>query len=265
MTIDFTILKRIHLFEFEDFTWFPDVIRQGMTDYLRFIFRFFKYYDPVVPLIVDVLKTTECHQVVDLCSGGGGPIEMVSKDVNALHETRFILTDKYPNIPAYTYLKQSSNGIIDYMSKQVDAMDVPSDLKGLRTIFSAIHHFRPETVRAIMYDCMKAKTPLAIFDSGDKNIFTILTIIVAHPAIFLLATPFFRPFKWSGIVFTYLIPLIPICTIWDGVVSIIRLYTPKILLAIAEEVDVDAEFQWSAGKKRNVLGMRVAYLIGRPK
>lgn len=28
--------KRIHLFEFEDFSWFPGIIRTGGTDYLRY-------------------------------------------------------------------------------------------------------------------------------------------------------------------------------------------------------------------------------------
>jgi len=61
-----------------------------------------------------------------------------------------------------------------------------------------------------------------------------------------------------------LIPIIPICHIWDGIVSIIRLYKPYELLKIATEVDNET-YCWSAGKMKNKFGMHVAYLIGYPK
>ena len=41
------------LFEFEDLSWFPDVIREGMTDYLRFIFTIGNLYKPIMPVLED--------------------------------------------------------------------------------------------------------------------------------------------------------------------------------------------------------------------
>jgi hypothetical protein len=65
------------------------------------------------------------------------------------------------------------------------------------------------------------------------------------------------------LLFTYLIPVIPFCTIWDGIVSIIRLYKPAELLVIASSVDNDS-YLWKAGKMKSKFGMHVTYLVGYP-
>jgi hypothetical protein len=67
------------------------------------------------------------------------------------------------------------------------------------------------------------------------------------------------------LVFTYLIPLIPLCTIWDGTVSLLRMYSAKELLALAHAADPGNRFSWQVGKKRHWWGPEVTYLIGWPK
>jgi hypothetical protein len=89
-------------------------------------------------------------------------------------------------------------------------------------------------------------------------------MIPFHIIFFFFFTPFFRPFRFSRLLFTYIIPVIPFCQIWDGIVSIIRLYKPEELLGIAKEVDSENYF-WKAGKVKNKFGIRVTYLIGYPK
>src|SRR4051795_7278400 len=105
------------LFEFEDQSWFPDVIREGMTDFLRFIFTLGNLYKPVIPLLTDALQQANANGIVDLCSGSGGPIEQVAillaKEGVAVSIT---VTDKFPNVPAYKLLHIKSKGIINYVS-----------------------------------------------------------------------------------------------------------------------------------------------------
>jgi len=256
---------RIHLFEFEDLEWFPDTIREGMVDFLRYLFKVLKYYSPVVPLLKEALEKTNQSQLLDLGSGGGGAIEFIHKDLEESMQKniKITLSDKYPNINAFEYINQKSKGKIDYTMNSIDASNVDKDLKGFRTLFTVCHHFKPETVKAILKDAVDNKTGIAIFDGGDKNLLTILMIVLLQPLEFIIATPFFRPFRISRILLTYLIPLIPICTIWDGVVSTLRLYHPKELLKFAEETD-DKTYTWKAGKVRNSFGLHITYLIGYP-
>jgi hypothetical protein len=256
----------MRLFEFEDLNWFPNFLREGMTDYLRFILNAANFYYPATTVIMEGLQNADRFKVIDLCSGGGGAIEMVQKNFYNTYKRTLpvILTDKFPNVNAYHLLRQKSGGDISYANESVDAMKVPGNLVGLRTIFSAFHHFDKNQARLVLLDAVKARQPIAVFDGGDKNIFTILGIIIVHPIIFFLFTPLFRPFRWPRIIFTYLLPLIPLCTIWDGVVSILRLHRPAALLAIASSIDDDL-FVWKAGNLKNKGGMKVTYLLGCPK
>ena len=168
------------------------------------------------------------------------------------------------NTNAYKHLKEKNNNQIEFIDYSIDAGNVPKDLKGLRTMFSAIHHFDPESIKKILQNSVDHNAGICFFDGGDKNIFTILGIVIFHPIAFILFTPFFKPFKLSRLFFTYIIPLIPLTTVWDGCVSILRLYSPNELLGFAKQIE-DNNYIWKSGKVRNKLGMNVSYLIGYPQ
>jgi len=254
-----------YLFEFEDLNWFPDTIRESMTDCLRFIITTIDIYQPVIPLLKEGLHKTNTNQIIDLCSGGGGAIEQLRNKLNQQSNSnvKIILTDKYPNKNAFELLSAKSKGNILFSDIPVDAANVPATLKGFRTIFSAFHHFNKAFAKSVIQNAVDTKSGIGIFDGGDKNIFVILGMILIHPIIFIVFTPFFKPFRFSRLLFTYLIPIIPFCQIWDGVVSILRLYKPDELLEMAKEVDHEKYF-WKAGKMKNKFGIHVTYLIGYP-
>jgi hypothetical protein len=252
---------RIRLFEFEDLSWFPDTLRHGMTDYLRFLFDHLDMYAPVLPLLSRSIKDSDENTLLDLCSGSGGPLGRLCRSAE-LSGIRIILSDKFPNLAAYENLNRNSAGRMEYIPYPVDAMQVPPALTGFRSMFSGFHHFDVAAGKNVLKDAVNARSGIAIFDGGDRNIFIILAILVFHPLLFLIFTPFIRPFRWSRILFTYLIPLIPLCTVWDGVVSILHLHSPACMQAMGESAG--PEYRWQSGRLRNRWGMRIGYLIGLP-
>lgn len=249
-------------YEIEDQKWLPSVIREGMTDYLRFLFSVFNLYHPVIPLLRKALEKERSSCVIDLCSGSGGAIERIAEELqkSGIFVT-FVLTDLYPNIQSYGYLSQKTSSSVSYINQPVNATQVPKSLLGFRTLFSGIHHFQPAMIKDILCDAVKSKSGIAIFDGGDKSIWMIILILIFHPIAILLFSPFFRPFRWSRLVFTYVIPLIPLFTVWDGVMSILSLYSPVQLLRLAEKTDAGA-YKWQAGKVSNRFGLSITYLIG---
>lgn len=257
---------RVHLFEFEDFSWFPDVIRTGGTDFLRYLLISSELYKPIIPLINQTLIDINETKIIDLCSGGGGYIEQVYNEINKISEQKIsiTLTDKFPNINAFDFLKNKTNEGINYIDGSTDATNVPKDLKGFRTMFSAVHHFHPEQIKSILKNAIANRAAVGFFDGGEKSIFAILGLIIMHPIAFLIFTPFFKPFKISRLFFTYVLPLIPIYTVWDGVVSILRMYKPEELRQIAESLEAE-NYNWTSGKTKNRFGIRATYLIGYPK
>jgi hypothetical protein len=133
-------------------------------------------------------------------------------------------------------------------------------------MFSAAHHFSEDGIRGVLQNAVSSGCGIGIFDTSEKGLRSILAVPVIcmiHPVIFALCTPFFRPFRWSRLFFTYLLPLIPLYTIWDGCVSVLRTYQPEELLLVAQSTDSPG-YSWRAGNVKNGLGANVAYLLGIP-
>ncbi|MFD2246012.1 class I SAM-dependent methyltransferase [Pontibacter ruber] len=257
---------RLQLFELEDQPWFPHVIRQGMLDFLRFMISKLGAYEEGLPLLQELLERTQQRHVTDLCSGASGGIEGIQKALSKrmgfpVHVT---LSDLYPNIKSYEYLRAQSGGRIDFIPEPVDATAVPATVKGVRTIFSSFHHFPPKAAQAILQDAADKRAAIGIFEGASKTWPELLLLWLVFPFVILLVTPFIRPFKLSRLFFTYLVPLIPLGIIWDGTVSLLRIYTPDMLRKMAANVHAP-NYTWRAGKAGTKPGKYVIYLIGYPE
>lgn len=252
-------------FEFEDQKWFPEMFRNWMTGYLRFLFVTFKLYQPVLPLLKDALDKSNTNQILDLCSGSGGAMESIYENLKLTFDAnvQIFLSDLFPNMLIYNDLEDKTKKGISFISKPVDAINVPSEATGFRTIFSGFHHFDHGTAKKVLQNAVDARQGIGIFDGGNKSVWMVLVIVIIHPLLLFLCTPFLRPFSISRLFFTYLVPVIPFCTVWDGVFSIIRLYKPDELLQMALEVERE-NYTWVSGKVRNEFGMSIAFLIGYP-
>lgn len=255
---------RLHLLELEDQPWFPAVFRDLATDYLQFMQTRFELHKPATKLLGQALRAAGRDQVVDLCSGGGGPISALSAAFAAEGlKVTFTLTDRFPNVPAFSELA-AGNPSISFSREPVDARSVPRELVGFRTMFNAFHHFRPEDAAAVLRDAASAGQPIGIFEIPERRLGMILPMLLLTPLIVLLTTPFIHPFRWRRLFWTYVLPLVPLTCWWDGIVSQLRAYTPAELQALAAGVGV-AGYEWKAGQAPigNSPGS-LTYLIGHP-
>ncbi|TGD79034.1 class I SAM-dependent methyltransferase [Hymenobacter wooponensis] len=257
---------RLQLFEFEDLPWFPRVIRAGMMDYLRFMISALGTYQPIVPLLRDALRQTKQPHILELGAGAGGGTEGVLRTIQntGLPQARICLTDLYPQPAAWQLLASRTPGL-EFEPTAVDATAVPPGLGGFRTVFSAFHHFSPHLAEAILADAVRQRAGIGVFEGAGKHWAEIGLALTVLPVAQLLITPFIRPFRWSRLFFTYLVPLIPLFTMWDGCVSILRMYPPEQLLALAHRADPAGTFTWQAGKVRHWWGPQVTYLVGIPR
>jgi hypothetical protein len=255
-------MGRIHLFEFEDQSWFPSFLRDYGTDFLGFLSNKTRMYKPAIPIIKEGLKKSKTNQIIDLGSGGGGGLiwlnQSLKKDIPNL---KIILTDLYPNISAFkTIQKQAEN--FDFIHTAVDARDVPEYLKGLRTQFLSLHHFKPEDARKILQNAVASGSPIAIFEAQERSLKSLFAMFVSPLTVFLV-TPFIRPFKIGRIIFTYLIPLVPLFVWWDGIVSALRTYSPEEMHQLVKGLQ-DRAFEWKIGRVKSGPGI-ILYLLGSPK
>jgi hypothetical protein len=72
-----------------------------------------------------------------------------------------------------------------------------------------------------------------------------------------------RPATWWRLALTYLVPLLPLLILWDGVVSSLRTYAPADLEKLTAGLGTGG-YRWTSGVLR-AQGMAITYLIGWPQ
>ncbi len=256
-------MARIHLFEFEDLAWFPKNLRDYGTDFLQFLSNKTKLWKPVIPILEETLKKSNTNQLIDLGSGGGGGLLWINEELKKNNpDLKILLTDFYPNTNAFEYTKKQSDNF-DYIETPVDARDVPKELNGLRTQFLSLHHFKPNDAQQILQNAIDSKNSIAIFEAQERSVPSILAMIFS-PITVLLTTPFIRPFKFGRLLFTYLIPIVPLFVLWDGIVSSLRTYSVKEMEGLVSTLENKDSFDWKIGRIKSGPGV-VLYLTGTAK
>ena len=259
-------MNRIDLFEFEDFSWFPDWIRTSVTRLIVVMHKLLNTADDLVPLMQKALNHSKTKHIVDLCSGSGGPMIAVYNELVEKHgseKLKLTLTDLYPNLELASTINKPNLSNLSYKVSPVDASNVPSELPGIRTMIGSFHHMKPDTARKILENAKDSKVPICIYEISDNGFPTVLWWATL-PILFLMAifiTPFVKPLTWKQIAFTYIIPIIPFVFAWDGAVSNARTYNLKDLTLLITGLE-SVDYTWEMGKisKR---GNKI-YLLGIP-
>jgi hypothetical protein len=255
-------MRRIQFIELHDQPWFPASLRDDVIDALQFGLSPLKAYSSIAPLLHDALDSSRSQAIVDMCSGGGGPwlylSRMLSGKVPKIH---VCLTDKYPNTRALRNISAASGNRISFSPQSVDAMNVPGALKGVRTMFTSFHHFSPQRARAILQNAVDDGQNIAIFEMTKRSPLTIALMLPWALTPFFF-TPWIRPFRWSRLLWTYVIPVVPFVFLFDGIVSCLRSYRPEDLREMVKKLTA-AGYQWQIGEQSAAgVEMPITYLIG---
>jgi hypothetical protein len=252
------------LLEFHDQAWFPEILRDSVTDALQFIFGLGGVYRSVVPLLRKAMEQSGSQRIVDLCSGGGGPWLWLNRFFRSDSGSpiKICLTDKFPNAQAYREASEESGGQISYEEKGVDALTVHAKLPGFRTIFGSFHHFTPEQAVSILQNAVDSGEGIGVFEAAKRHPLNILSVAIM-PIAGLLTAPFTRPFRWSRLFWTYIVPVIPFVLYFDGVMSCLRAYSQTELRRLVAQVKAD-DFVWEIGEQKEGLA-RITYLMGYPR
>ena len=256
-------MRRFHLLEIEDQPWCPEFLRTAITDFLRAVMEWFAPYAVAAPLLARALTRAREGEILDLCSGGGGPWRGLLERIPSAGgpAVRVRLSDLYPNHSAYARLEQLSGGRITGEPGSIDATAVPERLTGFRTLFTALHHFQPDAARAILADAVRQRRGIAVFEITRRSLPGLIGMLFL-PVLALLLTPFIRPFRWDRLFWTYLVPVVPLVVWFEGTVSCLRTYTPAELQDLVAGFD---EYHWEVGTVRGPpLITLVTYLIGTP-
>jgi len=246
-------MQRFDLFEIADQNWCPPFVRRAVTDFLATVASRTGIYRPTVEVLKRALERSRSEKVVALCAGSGGGIVDAAKELPP--GTAIVLTDLRP----YAGFSSDSPTMI-YDPRPIDATRIPADLEGARVVYAAFHHFSPNDARAILESAVRAGQPIAVFEGTERSLRGI-AVCLFIPLLVLVMMPFARPVRTLSIVFTYLVPLLPLIMLWDGIVSSLRSYTQSEMQSLSKDLST---FQWEIGVLSGPHREHVAYLLGMP-
>lgn len=227
-------MGRRQLLELEDLSWWPAPWRDAGTSFLALALRLSGHANIVAARIENFLERTGETTVLDMGSGGGGPMGVVAKALRRA-DVRVHLTDLHPNLAAFEAVQAASDGRITYAVESIDATAVPPSLPGLRTMINAFHHLPPEAAQAVLQNAVDGKKPITIIEVVSRGPVAFVGMLLA-PLNFALTLPLQRPVRPMNFVFTYLLPVLPAFVLWDGVVSWLRIYDPDELEAMVRKL-----------------------------
>jgi hypothetical protein len=229
--------------------WFPDVLRDDLTDMLQQSWTSLPPGAPswfripseiVLPWLTQALEETGSNKIVDLCSGGSGPWVFLSRQ-RELDGVEITLTDLYPNIQAFQRARALSNQRLEFVAQPVDA--TKCSIAGFRTMFASMHHLEPDLLAKILKDCVDKNQGFASFEQSARSWPFLLLLFFVHitliaPLVFALTV---KPFRWRRL---YLLPIQALVSFHDGFVSGLRTYSKAEFLQLAHQVDPDGHFEW---------------------
>jgi len=266
-------MKRIQLFEFEDFSWFPGWLRVCMTNLIVILQRMMGVPEVLADLVLDILKKKNITDIVDLGSGSGGVMPEVIKTIHQIDDQKNIkltMTDLFPNTKIIQKFNSSTNDRIRYYESSIDATNIATAPKGLKTMVNSFHHMPPKKARSILESAQRTNQPLLVYEMGENNVPLLIWWLLLPISLIILIimvlfmTPMVKPLTWRQIVFTYLIPIIPICYAWDGQASLPRMYTMKDFDELLHGLGSE-NYSWEKGHAMKRNGKkRGTYVVGMP-
>ena len=263
-------MKRVQLFEFEDFSWFPSWLRSSMTNLIVVLQKMMGTNHVIASHVSKILKDNNISSIVDLGSGSGGIMPNVLeilRDKKELKNCTLTMTDLYPNMSVVKRFNKANKGVV-YSAKSVNATNFNSVPEGLKTMINCFHHMPPESAKKILKSAFENKQPLFIYELTENKMPLLLWWIMLPISLLILVimtffmTPFVRPLTWQQIVFTYLIPIIPIFYAWDGQASLPRMYAFKDIEELVNGLS-SSEYEWEWGYLKDDKGKnKGTYILG---
>ena len=260
-------LPRVQAFEFNDTAGVPAFMRDTVVESLSRALRWGHVLHDLVPPFARFLRESGATEVLDLCAGAAGPATILAAEMHRSGERppRFVMTDLFPQVDAWEAARAEDPDAIDFVREPVDATRIPHDLADgkARVIINALHHFPPDLARGMLEDAVRGSRGIFVSEAFERNPLGFVSMWPAGLAA-LFANPLLtKKDRLAKAVMTYLTPITAGISLWDGVVSALRIYSRRDLFEMVEPFG--DSFRWEYGRYDFKPLGRGMYFYGVPK
>lgn len=189
--------------------------------------------------LAGLVERSGTGRVVELCGGHGGPSGRILELLRDQRpDVRWTLTDRHPPDTA----RQDG---VEVVREPVDATAIPDELEGVRVIVNAFHHFAPDMAVSALRSAIASGGRVAVLEVNARHPLFLFGMLLAplHAWVFAVAA---RPRRLATLFFSFVVPVLPLLILWDGVVSCLRVYSPGELLVLGQRADPD--YEWRAAR-----------------
>jgi len=234
--------------EIGDRPWLTGWAREMYTDCLNTALKVGGQYRRMHVPFAEWAQQAGADTVLDLASGGGGPIDTLVRAAHAdgRHLPRLTLSDLHPNLSAYRQL-QARHGKerIDFIEVPVSALHLHQQPYSACCICSAFHHFDRQEAAAIVRSCVRNRRALFIMEPFRRDFRHLLLVVLSGPFPYMLAPFFAKPFTWKKLLLCTILPVFPLMVMIDGCISVLRVYRHEELRTFVskwKEEDLTVEY-----------------------
>ena len=268
------MLPRYQLLELHEQSWIPSSLRSDLQIGLSTMVRTLRLYHDVWKKLQHWVQTAQVDEILDLCSGAGGPAQtLVEASLAATGDSpRMILSDLYPQEESMQSLCEKYPKWIQQAPEPVDATSVGSagyNGEGkvrARSLIACFHHFPPELATQMVQDAIHHRAPVLILEPMTRSVQALLNATVGSGFLVPLLRLTQKP-RSPGTFLRF--PLNALQCLFDGMVSVMRTYTPEEIRAMT---DVEgSDYVWEIGVEKGLTIEpfptlhHITYALGTPR
>ncbi|MGB0886903.1 MAG: hypothetical protein ACPGSL_02165 [Vicingaceae bacterium] len=226
-------MKRKEIKQITNLNWFPFFLKKLITEFLSWFVLKVNASKPFIPVITKILTTTKTKKIINVEFNNGAGIETV---------TPFLEKD------------------IEVLS--INYNNFNTNKNGLYLFVNCFHQFSPDKAKRNLKRICESGNPIVIVEGNNDSLWQIVGMTIFVPLSVLLSAPFVKPFRISRILFTYIIPILPIVIMIDGCIALLKLYNPADLTEITSSLQ-NYNYKWKSGKSDNGRGGKIMFLTGK--
>lgn len=217
---------QLFLFEFMDHPRTPRVLRETLLDVLDYCNTDFRpYYREVAEEISEIASERDLTTLVEL-GAGTAPL---TRQLSMIRDCKFTLIpcDLYPENNTWLELEDKFPDSVHPVYEPVDlTMERDWGDRTALILCATLHHIPFDQRRKALLALHDSAACVLVFEPVRRTPFSMFLVLFA--LIPALLTPLFRltrPGRGRRILFCWLLPIVPIMFVWDGLVSCLRQWT----------------------------------------
>lgn len=225
-------MKRKEAPQFLNQPWVPEYLKNMVREFMTWFVGKIGAAKPFMPVIKEGLTYTKSRTILNIAHKSGAGIETVA-----------------PYLDSDIVLKPAL----------MDASE--EEQEGLYLSVNGFHQLGKEEASRLLTKAATSGNPIAVVEGNNDSLWQVVGMTIFVPLTIILTAPLVKPFRLGRILFTYLIPILPIMTMLDGCMALFKLYAPADLDELVRPIQAP-NYQWKSGKMDNGRGGKIIFLLG---